>query len=99
MALKTEMLGLAIATELPIVVINSQRAGPLRIDHHDWQLGGDREPEHLGLERHPGRSEERRVGKSVDLGGRRISALKIARQDSVATICEPDTRNATIAAE
>src|SRR5438477_3344366 len=27
-ALKTEMLGLAIATELPIVVINSQRAGP-----------------------------------------------------------------------
>src|SRR5207237_619371 len=28
MALKTEMLGLAIATELPIVVINSQRAGP-----------------------------------------------------------------------
>jgi 2-oxoglutarate/2-oxoacid ferredoxin oxidoreductase subunit alpha len=28
MALKTEMLGLAIATELPIVVIDSQRAGP-----------------------------------------------------------------------
>ncbi|HYT71987.1 MAG TPA: 2-oxoacid:acceptor oxidoreductase family protein, partial [Gemmatimonadales bacterium] len=28
MALKTEMLGLAIATELPIVVVNSQRAGP-----------------------------------------------------------------------
>jgi len=28
MALKTEMLGLAIATELPLVVINSQRAGP-----------------------------------------------------------------------
>jgi len=27
-ALKTEMLGLAIATELPIVVIDSQRAGP-----------------------------------------------------------------------
>ncbi len=27
-ALKTEMLGLAIATELPLVVINSQRAGP-----------------------------------------------------------------------
>src|SRR5947199_1107577 len=28
MALKTEMLGLAIATELPLVVVNSQRAGP-----------------------------------------------------------------------
>src|SRR5947207_3888194 len=28
MALKTEMLGLAIATELPLVVLNSQRAGP-----------------------------------------------------------------------
>ena len=28
MALKTEMLGLAIATELPIVVVDSQRAGP-----------------------------------------------------------------------
>ena len=28
MALKTEMLGLAIATELPLVVIDSQRAGP-----------------------------------------------------------------------
>lgn len=28
LALKTEMLGLAIATELPLVVINSQRAGP-----------------------------------------------------------------------
>src|SRR2546428_8864637 len=28
MALKTEMLGLAIATELPLVVANSQRAGP-----------------------------------------------------------------------
>ena len=28
MALKTEMLGLAIATELPLVVINTQRAGP-----------------------------------------------------------------------
>jgi len=28
MALKTEALGLAIATELPLVVINSQRAGP-----------------------------------------------------------------------
>ena len=28
MALKTEMLGLAIATELPIVIVNSQRAGP-----------------------------------------------------------------------
>src|SRR5438034_9032753 len=27
-ALKTEMLGLAIATELPIVVVDSQRAGP-----------------------------------------------------------------------
>src|SRR2546422_10620749 len=27
MALKTEMLGLAIATELPIVVVDSQRAG------------------------------------------------------------------------
>src|SRR5207302_1620843 len=27
MALKTEMLGLAIATELPLVVVNSQRAG------------------------------------------------------------------------
>src|SRR5207245_4318949 len=27
-ALKTEMLGLAIATELPLVVIDSQRAGP-----------------------------------------------------------------------
>src|SRR5437870_4060002 len=28
MALKTEMLGLAIATELPLVVVDSQRAGP-----------------------------------------------------------------------
>ncbi len=28
MALKTEMLGLAIATELPIIVVDSQRAGP-----------------------------------------------------------------------
>src|SRR6266480_3693308 len=28
MALKTEMLGLAIATELPIVVVDAQRAGP-----------------------------------------------------------------------
>src|SRR3989475_5260462 len=28
MALKTEMLGLAIATELPLVVVNSQRTGP-----------------------------------------------------------------------
>src|SRR5881628_1399649 len=28
MALKTEMLGLAIAAELPLVVVNSQRAGP-----------------------------------------------------------------------
>ena len=28
MALKTEMLGLAIATELPLIVVNSQRAGP-----------------------------------------------------------------------
>src|SRR5213078_1827504 len=28
MALKTEMLGLAIATELPLVVVNYQRAGP-----------------------------------------------------------------------
>ena len=28
MALKTEMLGLAIATELPIVVVDSQRSGP-----------------------------------------------------------------------
>ena len=28
MALKTEMLGLAIATELPLVVVNSQRGGP-----------------------------------------------------------------------
>src|SRR5216110_1549899 len=28
MALKTEMLGLAIATELPLIVIDSQRAGP-----------------------------------------------------------------------
>jgi len=28
MALKTEMIGLAIATELPLVVIDSQRAGP-----------------------------------------------------------------------
>src|SRR6266496_1900817 len=28
MALKTEMLGLAIATELPIVLVDSQRAGP-----------------------------------------------------------------------
>ncbi|MBI2402202.1 MAG: 2-oxoacid:acceptor oxidoreductase subunit alpha [Gemmatimonadetes bacterium] len=28
MALKTEALGLAIATELPLVVVNSQRAGP-----------------------------------------------------------------------
>jgi 2-oxoglutarate ferredoxin oxidoreductase subunit alpha len=28
LALKTEMLGLAIATELPLVVVNSQRAGP-----------------------------------------------------------------------
>ena len=28
MALKTEMLGLAIATELPLVIVNSQRAGP-----------------------------------------------------------------------
>src|SRR3989442_7065848 len=28
MALKTEMLGLAVATELPLVVIDSQRAGP-----------------------------------------------------------------------
>src|SRR5205807_8879809 len=28
MALKSEMLGLAIVTELPIVVMNSQRAGP-----------------------------------------------------------------------
>src|SRR5881296_2729224 len=28
MALKTEMLGLAIASELPLVVVNSQRAGP-----------------------------------------------------------------------
>src|SRR6266700_2607902 len=28
MALKTEMLGLAIATALPLVVVNSQRAGP-----------------------------------------------------------------------
>src|SRR5256885_13487520 len=28
MALKTEVLGLAIATELPLVVVNSQRAGP-----------------------------------------------------------------------
>src|SRR5467141_2503637 len=28
MALKTEMLGLAIATELPLLVIDSQRAGP-----------------------------------------------------------------------
>src|SRR5205085_6759890 len=27
-ALKTEMLGLAIATELPLIVIDSQRAGP-----------------------------------------------------------------------
>jgi len=27
-ALKTEMLGLAIATELPAIVIDSQRAGP-----------------------------------------------------------------------
>jgi 2-oxoglutarate ferredoxin oxidoreductase subunit alpha len=27
-ALKTEMLGLAIATELPLIVVNSQRAGP-----------------------------------------------------------------------
>src|SRR2546430_1622517 len=27
-ALKTEMLGLAITTELPLVVVNSQRAGP-----------------------------------------------------------------------
>ncbi|HXF94842.1 MAG TPA: 2-oxoacid:acceptor oxidoreductase subunit alpha [Gemmatimonadales bacterium] len=28
MALKTEMLGLAVATELPLVVVDSQRAGP-----------------------------------------------------------------------
>ncbi|MBI4543053.1 MAG: 2-oxoacid:acceptor oxidoreductase subunit alpha [Gemmatimonadetes bacterium] len=28
MALKTEALGLAVATELPLVVVNSQRAGP-----------------------------------------------------------------------
>ena len=28
LALKTEMLGLAIATELPLVVVNAQRAGP-----------------------------------------------------------------------
>lgn len=28
MALKTEALGLAIATELPLIVVNSQRAGP-----------------------------------------------------------------------
>src|SRR2546430_2555616 len=76
MALKTEMLGLAIATELPIVVINSQRAGPLRVDHHDRQLGGDREPEHLGLERHPGagargdpqRSAVRRTDRGADRG-------------------------------
>ena len=30
-----------------------RRAGALRVDHHDRQLRGDREPEHLGLEGYP----------------------------------------------
>src|SRR5256884_72254 len=55
MALKTEMLGLAIATELPIVVVDSQRAGPSTgmPPARAWAGPGrpDREPRTGGLEK------------------------------------------------
>src|SRR2546426_1327145 len=56
-ALKTEMLGLAIATELPIVVVDAQRAGP------STGMPTKAEQSDLFQAVHGRRSEERRVGK------------------------------------